>query len=366
MPGEGALGHRCSCAFETTQAGAGAILGQRLDDTPMDVVVSGLSSPEALVVWKPLSSAGAGAGGLRLYWSDVGANRIDTCFLEGTGDTLLKCGEVRAVRSDVPAVTGLGLDPGSQTLYWADSNQMRLQSAPLTDPTADTTVFEPLRLPTAIAVQPMEGKISGAVFFIDQATPATLSKVWINGSGTRELMGGGLSQPRAAVYQLGACYLADPGTGSLLVVEEQGVCPCGKRTAEHILPIGRGWPRLAEAGGRPSLALALAARATSELAEASAHGCSTQARTRRCCTRPRRAHGWPFARGASPCATTSMAGLAPPTAPSIPPLRIVTLPNRGSSLRWLSAGWEVSGIVSLANSLVLIQKFWATVQAVNR
>ena len=222
MPGEGALGHRCSCAFETTQAGAGAILGQRLDDTPMDVVVSGLSSPEALVVWKPLSSAGAGAGGLRLYWSDVGANRIDTCFLEGTGDTLLKCGEVRAVRSDVPAVTGLGLDPGSQTLYWADSNQMRLQSAPLTDPTADTTVFEPLRLPTAIAVQPMEGKISGAVFFIDQATPATLSKVWMNGSGTRELMGGGLSQPRAAVYQLGACYLADPGTGSLLVVEEQG------------------------------------------------------------------------------------------------------------------------------------------------
>lgn len=91
----------------------------------------------------------------------------------------------------------------------------------------------------------MEGKISGAVFFIDQActcmqhvhvhdvqrqvpsvpsqarlskvyllvlwlysrahlcqaTPATLSKVWMNGSGTRELMGGGLSQPRAAVYQ---------------------------------------------------------------------------------------------------------------------------------------------------------------------
>lgn len=88
--------HRCSRAFETTQAGAGAILGQRLDDTPMDVVISGLSSPEALVVWKPLSSAGAGAGGLRLYWSDVGANRIETCFLEGTGDTLLKCGEVRA------------------------------------------------------------------------------------------------------------------------------------------------------------------------------------------------------------------------------------------------------------------------------
>ena len=216
------MGHRCSRAYGATQAGAGAILGVRLDDTPMAVAVSGLSSPEALVAWKPLSGAGAGAGGLRLYWSDVGANRIDTCFLVGTGDTLLKCGEVTALRSDVPAVTGLALDPASQTLYWADSNQMRLQAAPLSDPAAATTVFEPLRLPTAIAVQPSMGKFSGAVFFIDQATPATLSKVWLNGSGTRELMGGGLSQPRAAVYQLGACYVADPGTGSLLVVEEHG------------------------------------------------------------------------------------------------------------------------------------------------
>ena len=64
----------------------------------MAVVVSGLSSPEALIAWKPLSGAGAGAGGLRLYWSDVGANRIDTCFLVGTGDTLLKCGEVTALQ----------------------------------------------------------------------------------------------------------------------------------------------------------------------------------------------------------------------------------------------------------------------------
>jgi hypothetical protein len=188
----------------------------------MDVVAPGLSSPEALVAWKPLSGGGAGAGGLRLYWSDVGANRIDTCFLEGSGDTLLKCGEVTALRSDVPAVTGLALDPASQTLYWADSNQMRLQAAPLNDPAAETTVVEPVRLPTAIAVQPSMGKFSGAVFFIDQATPATLSKVWLNGSGTRELMSGGLSQPRAAVYQLGACYVADPGTGSLLVIEEHG------------------------------------------------------------------------------------------------------------------------------------------------
>ena len=68
-------------------------------------------------------------------------------------------------------------------------------------------------------------------------------------------------------YQLGACYLADPGTGSLLVVEEHGACPRGKRPAEHICQsaeAGRGWRPpylpyissfsplyLAEAGGRP-------------------------------------------------------------------------------------------------------------------
>ena len=46
--------------------------------------------------------------------------------------------------------------------------------------------------------------------------------MWLNGSGTKELVSGGLSQPRAVLFQLGACYVADPGTGSLLVVEEHG------------------------------------------------------------------------------------------------------------------------------------------------
>lgn len=98
----------------------------------------------------------------------VGANRIDTCFLVGNGDMLPKCGEVTSLRSDVPAVTGLALDPASQILYWADSTNMRLQGAPLGDPAAAITVLEPLRLPTAIAVQPSVGKESGVVYFIDQ------------------------------------------------------------------------------------------------------------------------------------------------------------------------------------------------------
>ena len=102
----------------------------------------------------------------------VGANRIETCFLVGDGDSLLKCGEVTSLRSNVPAVTGLALDPASQMLYWADGTQMRLLSAPLSDPAAATTLVQPLRMPAAIAVQPSVGtgvgKISGAVYFLDQ------------------------------------------------------------------------------------------------------------------------------------------------------------------------------------------------------
>ena len=145
------LGHRCSRAFGATQAGAGAILGVRLDDTPMAIVVSGLGSPEALVAWKPLSGAGAGAGGLRLYWSDVGANRIDTCFLVGTGDTLLKCGEVTALqhwskrpRGSAPprllylliaSLAALGSTPRDRPAYWEPSHYcLGCSSQPLPKP----------------------------------------------------------------------------------------------------------------------------------------------------------------------------------------------------------------------------------------
>ena len=60
--------------------------------------------------------------------------------------------------------------------------------------------------------------------------------------------------------------MADPGTGSLIVVEEHGmarvqnVAGIGRPARTH-LPTGQGWPRLAEAGGRPEPALALAGRA---------------------------------------------------------------------------------------------------------
>lgn len=44
----------------------------------MAVAVAGLSSPEALVAWKPLTSYDTvSAGGLRLYWSDVRRARLE-------------------------------------------------------------------------------------------------------------------------------------------------------------------------------------------------------------------------------------------------------------------------------------------------
>jgi len=60
------------------------------------------------------------------------------------------------------------------------------------------------------------------LYWLDQRAPASLNKLWLNGSGPTPLVTGGLSAPRAALYQHGAVYLADPGLGSVLVVEASG------------------------------------------------------------------------------------------------------------------------------------------------
>ena len=205
-------------------AGAGAIFGMRLDGTPMGVVVSGLHTPEEMVL------DGSAVDGFRLYWSDVGTNRIETCRLVGNADTLLTCQEVSPVVTDAPAVTGLGIDGGLQVLYWLDNGGKRLVAGVLSDPpltnpptapvvTSVTTLVDGIELPVGLAVEPAFVGIAGALFWLDQRTPASLTKLWLNGSGAVPLVTGGLSAPRAAYYQLGAVYVADAGTGSLLVVE---------------------------------------------------------------------------------------------------------------------------------------------------
>ena len=133
--------------------------------------------------------------------------------------------------SSAPTVTGLALDARLQVLYWLDSTTRRLVAGTLSVPPprnppigpvveAVSTMVEPIELPVGLAMEEgFSAGFEGALFWLDQRTPASLTKLWLNGSGAVPLVTGGLSSPRAAHYQLGAVYVADAGTGSLLVVE---------------------------------------------------------------------------------------------------------------------------------------------------
>ena len=133
--------------------------------------------------------------------------------------------------SSAPTVTGLALDARLQVLYWLDSTTQRLVAGTLSVPPprnppigpvveAVSTMVEPIELPVGLAMEEgFSAGFEGALFWLDQRTPASLTKLWLNGSGAVPLVTGGLSSPRAAHYQLGAVYVADRGTGSVVVVE---------------------------------------------------------------------------------------------------------------------------------------------------
>jgi hypothetical protein len=135
------------------------------------------------------------------------------------------------VMSSAPTVTGLALDARLQVLYWLDSTTRRLVAGTLSVPPphnppigpvveAVSTMVEPIELPVGLAMEEgFSAGFEGALFWLDQRTPASLTKLWLNGSGAVPLVTGGLSSPRAAHYQLGAVYVADRGAGSVVVVE---------------------------------------------------------------------------------------------------------------------------------------------------
>ena len=57
-----------------------------------------------------------------MYWTDVGADRIERATMDGNGRAILHSTGLRAV-------TGLTLDYQSQTLYWVDLSANRLETS---------------------------------------------------------------------------------------------------------------------------------------------------------------------------------------------------------------------------------------------
>lgn len=199
-------------------AGAGAILGLRLDGSAMRVLVSGLQAPEHIAL------DATRAGGAILYWGDSRRNVIERCVLGQTASG--NCSSVQTVLGGVQIVAGLALDPVAEFLYWADGASFRVRRAPLdgdggvrAEAAADVVPY--VRMPSVLALEfgAQDDPQAQALFYIDQRAPASIWRYSLTGntSSTQPLVEFGLSRPRAIAIALQArsWFAIDSGTREL-------------------------------------------------------------------------------------------------------------------------------------------------------
>lgn len=199
-------------------AGAGAILGLRLDGSAIRVLAAGLQEPEHVALDVTRTE------GAYLYWGDSKRNVIERCLLSQA--VAGNCTSVNTVLTDVQVVAGLAVDAVANFLYWADGASLRLRRAPL-DHEAGSVIAEaavdviPLvHMPSAIALElgSEADPQAQAVYYIDQRTPVSISRYSLNGSASHQLLvEHGLSRPRAIAVGLQArsWFVVDSGTREL-------------------------------------------------------------------------------------------------------------------------------------------------------
>ena len=210
-------------------AGAGAILGLRFDSSGMRVLARGLSMPEALLLDRS-TELYAATGKQALYWGDSISNRIQRCLIDYSVGGAGNCtdGVSDVITSGVGHVAGLAHNPVTSRLYWADGEQMKVFSVMIDRATGAAQVAQTLEelvayvaMPVALALEFASGASLGAerLYLLDQARPAQLSRVWLNGNDTQTLVRYGLSRPRAVGLAADEHFfaIADSGTKQVLV-----------------------------------------------------------------------------------------------------------------------------------------------------
>jgi hypothetical protein len=253
-----------------SDAGAGAILGMRFDSSGLRVLQVGLDMPESLVL-DSRPEAYQTVGGFLLYWGDSGTNRIQRCTIVpgGLGGAGNCSATTDVLANGVAQVAGLALDGATSTLYWADAYAMRIRSAKVDlvtgradVPLSLAEVVSYVAMPSAIALEPAvvvvvgggddgggggggdggggggDGSIAtpARLYVLDQASPASLSRVWLSGSnGTQVLIPSGLSRPRAVgLARDQQFYLVlDSGRGSVLLARTSEDAPAPRVVYSH-------------------------------------------------------------------------------------------------------------------------------------
>ena len=80
-------------------------------------------------------------------------------------------------------------------------------------------------MPTCITVEESVSAGEGSVFFADQQTPPSVSRLFFNGSFFSIVAAStnrGISQPRALVYHSNMLLIGDAGTGEILLADSLG------------------------------------------------------------------------------------------------------------------------------------------------
>ena len=190
-------------------AGAGAILGMRFDQSGIRIMQRGLSQPEHLVL--DAAETALAAGGPLLYWGDSVTNRIQRCRIVGDEGNAGTCSGLTDVHTGTNMIAGLALVGGR--LIWADGVDQRILSGALDASgrmvAASIRVLVPfVEIPVALGSADAAGN---TLLFLDQATPTTLSRVSLDGNASL-VVKYGLSRPHALAFTAqGYTFITDSG-----------------------------------------------------------------------------------------------------------------------------------------------------------
>ena len=157
-----------------------------------DVVTTGVDAPSGIAV---------DASGLKMYWTDVGTDKIKRADLDG--------GNVENPLSSLDDPRGIALDVAGGRMYWTESGTNKgIRRADLDGGNKQNLVTTQINQPWGIALDVAGGKVYWTDVGNDEIKRADL-----NGTGAEGLIGS-LNDPRGIALDIaaGKMYWAEDGT----------------------------------------------------------------------------------------------------------------------------------------------------------
>ena len=180
-----------------TDVGTNKIQRSNLDGSGVeDLVTTGLKSPFSLAL---------DVSGGKLYWTDGSTDKIQRSNLDGSGVEDL-------VTTGVETPIGLTLDVSGGKLYWTDSGTDKIQRSNLDGSGVEDLVTTGLKSPFSLALD-----VSGGKLYWTDAGTAKIQRSNLDGSGVEDLVTTGVETPWGLALDVsgGKLYWTDSGTDKI-------------------------------------------------------------------------------------------------------------------------------------------------------